>query len=212
MAAAMPGQSCVGRTHRNSNNNLQSPLSFTAATGLSVCLSVRPSVCPSVTSVHYLSPSRPVCLSVSVCHISLLSFSAATSLSICLSVCLSHQSAVFHCCHRSVCLSRCLHVFFVLVPAELHVHWLSSVLVLICSFSSSINKSFDIFNLFHPFSVHPSILSSITLARWLPVWLPQSKFSNILGFVYDIFMILLMLFNAAALVPRTRLTAQVTVL
>ena len=208
----MPGQSCVGRTHRNSNNNLQSPLSFTAATGLSVCLSVRPSVCPSVTSVHYLSPPRPVCLSVSVCHISLLSFSAATSLSICPSVCLSHQSAVFHCCHRSVCLSRYLHVFFVLVPAELHVHWLSSVLILICSFSSSINKSFDIFNLFHPFSVHPSILSSITLARWLPVWLPQSKFSNILGFVYDIFMILLMLFNAAALVPRTRLTAQVTVL
>jgi len=250
VAAAMPGQSCVGRTHRNSNNNLQSPLSFTAATGLSVCLSVRPSVCPSVTSVHYLSPSRPVCLShqsavflcchqsvylsvclsvtsvrclsllppvclsvrLSVCHISPLSFSAATGLSICPSVCLSHQSAVFHCCHRSVSLSRYLHVFFVLVPAELHVHWLSSVLVLICSFSSSINKSFDIFNLFHPFSVHPSILSSITLARWLPVWLPQSKFSNILGFVYDIFMILLMLFNAAALVPRTRLTAQVTVL
>ena len=212
----MPGQSCVGRTHRNSNNNLQSPLSFTAATGLSLglslCLSVRPSVCPSVTSFHYLSPLRPVCLSVSVCHISLLSFSAATSLCICPSVCLSHQSAVFHCCHQSVCLSRYLHVFFVLVPAELHVHWLSSVLILICSFSSSINKSFDIFNLFHPFSVHPSILSSITLARWLPVWLPRSKFSNILGFVYDIFMILLMLFNAAALVPRTRLTAQVTVL
>ena len=111
VAAAMPGQSCVGRTHRNSNNNLQSPLSFTAATGLSlglslclsVCLSVHLCVhlslqstifhrhdrsvclCLSVTSVCCLSLLPPVCLSVrlSVCHISPLSFTAATGLSVC---------------------------------------------------------------------------------------------------------------------------------